>query len=395
MFSAADRWITANPECTAARVHDDLCDTPGSVSIKIPPDSQGDSPEDLPVTPAPVFSLRQRAWRFWSKHRTLFWTLHSVWALATGVLIIWLAHEQYGFVPWVVLFLGLTWLSTLYFGRKTAPASAGADPTLPPGPAAEATSYVTRVMYQETLFFLLPFYAYSMVIDAPNVVFMVLLVSLAILSCIDLVFDRWLRTSQVWSLLFFALVTFAAVNLLIPMLMPVDPALATRIAAGVAVASALPLALQGKRPSLKETGVLALATAIFLSIVMGIPRLIPPVPLRLQEVTFATGIDRETLEAKIPLQDEVSSVALGDGLYVRILLFSPTIVPAKVNLRWEFDGEPIRDTRTIDITAHPGGFRIWDVWRPEAGPIEPGRYEVILETQARRVFGTANIVVNP
>jgi hypothetical protein len=366
-----------------------------AVSTQIPPDSRGERPEDLPVAPAPAASLRQRAWRFWSKHRTLFWTLHSMWALATGALVIWLAHEQYGFVPWVVLFLGLTWLSTLYFGRKTTSASTGADPTLPPGPAAEATSYVTRVMYQETLFFLLPFYAYSMVIDAPNVLFMVLLVSLAILSCIDLLFDRWLRTSQVWSLLFFAFVTFAAVNLLIPMLMPVAPSLATKIAAGVAVASALPLALQGKRPSPKEAGFLALATAIFLSIVMGIPRLIPPVPLRLQEVTFAAGIDRETLEAIIPLQDEVRSVALDDGLYVRILVFAPTVVPAQVNLRWEFDGDPIRDTRTIDITAHSGGFRIWDVWRPESGPIEPGRYDVILETQARRVFGTASIVVNP
>jgi hypothetical protein len=366
------------------------------VNLQIPPDPQGERPEDLPVAPAPPVSLRQRAWRFWSKHRTLFWTLHSVWALATGVLIIWLAQEQYGFVPWVVLFLGLTWLSTLYFGRKTAPAAvAGADTSQPPGPAAEATSYVTRVMYQETLFFLLPFYAYSMVLDAPNVLFMVLLGSLAILSCIDLVFDRWLRTSQVRSLLFFALVTFAAVNLLIPMLVPVDPALATKIAAGVAVMGALPLALQGKRPSRKDAGFLALATAIFLAVVIGFPRLIPPVPLRLQEVTFAAGIDRETLEPIIPLQHEVGSATLGDGLYVRILVFAPTVVPAQVNLRWELDGETIRDTRTIDITAHAGGFRIWDVWRPESGPIEPGRYDVILEMQARRVFGTATIVVQP
>lgn len=234
-----------------------------------------------------------------------------------------------------------------------------------------------------------------MVVDAPNVIFVALLVSLAILSCIDLVFDRWLRTSQVWSLLFFALVTFAAVNLLIPMLMPVDPALATRIAAGVAVVSALPLALQGKRPSPKEAGYLALATAIFLSIMIGMPRLIPPVPLRLQEVTFATGIHRDTLEATIPLQDEVRSVALDEGLYIRILVLAPTVVPARINLRWELDGEPIRDTRKIDITAHSGGFRTWDVWRPESGPVEPGRYEVILETKDRRVFGTASIVVNP
>ena len=67
----------------------------------------------------------------------------------------------------------------------------------------------------------------------------------------------------------------------------------------------------------------------------------------------------------------------------------------QVNLRWELDGEAIRETRTIEITAHSGGFRIWDAWRPESGRIEPGHYHVILETPARRVFGTATIVVNP
>jgi hypothetical protein len=62
--------------------------------------------------------FRDRARRFWWTHRTLFWTLHSVWALATGVLIILFARDRYGFVPWVVLFLVLTWISTLFFSRK-------------------------------------------------------------------------------------------------------------------------------------------------------------------------------------------------------------------------------------------------------------------------------------
>ena len=115
--------------------------------------------------------------RFWSRHRTLFWTLHSIWALATGVAVILLARGRYGFVPWVVGFLLLTWLSTMFLGRKASeqpeagppdePAPDGAATpsadVLPPVPdlRTEATSYVTRTMYQETLFFLLPFYAYS------------------------------------------------------------------------------------------------------------------------------------------------------------------------------------------------------------------------------------------
>jgi len=338
---------------------------------------------------------RGRFRRFWRKHRTLFWTLHSVWALATGVAVIVLARERYGFVPWVLLFLGLTWLSTLYFGRKMPAESGRAGTADAPGAAQEATSYLTRSMYQETLFFLLPFYAYSTVVRSPNIIFMVLLAVLAVVSCLDLLFDRWLRETRVGSLLFFALVAFAGMNLLIPILFPTDPTDATRLAAGLAVASALPLAMHGERPSHKGALLLALTAGTFLALTIGLPRLVPPVPLRMQDATFSSGIDRESLQLEDAVTNAVSADALGDGLYVLMEIFAPSIVPTDVNLRWERDGVPLRASRTIEITAHEGGFRIWDAWRPENGIMQTGRYEVILETRARRVFGSARIRVGP
>ncbi len=364
---------------------------------QISPSSRADDSQGSPDSPVPATPSRKwgRLRRFWSKHRTLFWTLHSVWALATGVIVIWLAHERYGFVPWVLLFLGLTWLSTFYFGRAVAAAPEGVQGSDIPGAADEATSYLTRVMYQESLFFLLPFYAYSTVIDSPNVLFIVLLGGLAIASCLDLMFDRWLRGSRVASLLFFTLVAFAGVNLLIPMLLPMDPTTATQIAAGVAIASALPLVIHGHRPSRRGAGLIALTVAIFLSVVIGFPRLVPPVPLRLQNASFASNIDRASLEPVDTLSGTVRSGALGDGLYVRLEVFAPSSTPTHVDLRWERNGIPLQTSRTIEITAHQLGFRIWGVWRPESGGVVPGRYEVILETRARRVFGSATILVTP
>lgn len=80
-------------------------------------------------------SFRRRAAAFWGRHRSLFWMLHSVWALATGVVVLLLAWERYAFVPWVVVFLGLTWLSTLFFGSS---AREEWTPTL----GGEVSSYV-------------------------------------------------------------------------------------------------------------------------------------------------------------------------------------------------------------------------------------------------------------
>lgn len=314
------------------------------------------------------------------------------------MLVIWLARERYGFVPWVVLFLVLTWLSTLYFGMRTSTAprgvkGAGAAPEAP-GVAEEATSYVTRTLYQETLFFLLPFYAYSTVLGEPSMAFVGLLGALAVLSCIDLLFDRWLRSSLVVRLVFFALVTFAAVNLLIPILLPVDPTVGERIAAGVAVLAALPLALQGARPSLKGRALLGGAAAVFLGVTLALPQLVPPVPLRLQSATFAPAIDRETLAVADTLRESAPVRALPDGLFVLFEVFAPTTVPTDITLRWERDGVVLREGREIEITAHEVGFRVWDAWRPQAEVITPGRYRVVMET-GHRVFGAATFLVEP
>lgn len=46
-------------------------------------------------------SFTRRFTSFWHRHRSLFWTVHSLWALATGVFVVYLARERYAFVPWV------------------------------------------------------------------------------------------------------------------------------------------------------------------------------------------------------------------------------------------------------------------------------------------------------
>jgi hypothetical protein len=250
-------------------------------------------------------------------------------------------------------------------------------------------------MYQETLFFLLPFYAYSTVIGEPSMVFTALLGGLAVLSCIDLLFDRWLRESAVVGMLFFAVVTFAAVNLLIPILLPLDPTVGARIAAAVALVAALPLALQRERPSRLERIVLGFVAAGFLGVTLGMPQLVPPVPLRMQSATFASGIDRQRLALPDTLDGSTSVDVVVEGVFVLFQVFAPTVVPTEVHLRWERDGEVLRVGRNIDITAHELGFRVWDAWRPTGEHVRPGRYRVVMETREDRVFGAAELLVRP
>lgn len=339
---------------------------------------------------APSSGSLDRIEQFWRRHGRTFWILHSLWALATGVVVLWLAHEQYGFIPWVVGFLALTWASTLFFGHaKAGPGNDGLASRFGRG----LVSYLTRVMYQETLFFLLPFYAYSMVVPSWNVAFPVVLAGLAVLACLDLVFDRWLRESPVFGLLFFASVTFGALNLLLPLLFAIEPRLATPVAAIAAIAVSAPLArrsdVQGRAVSVRLA---ATAVAILLVAVL-FPQLVPPTPLRLERVTFARDLDRSTLEPVAPIDGAPASGTLSGRMIVMAEVFAPTDLPVRIVLDWYHEEDLVRSSREVEILAHAAGFRVWDALMAGDGSLDPGRYRVVLRTAEGRLFGNAEIRV--
>lgn len=338
-----------------------------------------------------------RLQQFWARHRSLFWMLHSAWALATGFAVAILSHERYNLVAWVALSLVVTWASTLYFGRSaTTVAAEGAEAHqdgTPPRLAHEVTSYVTRVMYQETLFFLLPFYAYSTVVRSPNVIFLALLGALAVLSCIDLIFDKWLRTKPVFGFAFFAIVAFAALNLVLPLLLGMRVRYATPLAALVAIAGAAPLARRtadNGRNAL--VGLVAAALAVLVVPVI-FPALIPPVPLRLKSAEFSTGINQTSLVLTGTLRGSTSRAVVGRELILLVHVFAPSDLPSSVTLVWKRDGVVLRTSRDFEIVAHQAGFRVWDGWKTPPGGALPGRYEVVLQASGGRVVGVAKLRV--
>ena len=337
-------------------------------------------------------TLRERASRFWGRHRTLIWILHSAWALTVGTAIVLVAQDRYYLVLWVVGFLVLAWALTLFFGRAAAEGIATGGKS--PGLVHEVSSYVTRVTYQQTLFFLLPFYAYSTVIDSPNVVFLGLLGGLAVLSCLDLIFDRWLRTRPVFALAFFAVVAFAAINLLLPLLVGLPPRISAPVAALLAVGGAAPLALRTMRTRFHARLWLVGVAIVILVLPVGLPGVIPPVPLRMEAATFASGIDRDTLDTTGAFLERVSAADVSDALFVLVAVFAPTALPATVQLEWWRDRELLRVTREIGITANAASFRVWDAWRRESGTVSPGRYRVVIRTVERQVFGVATLIVD-
>ena len=314
-------------------------------------------------------------WReFHDRYARLFWALHSAWALISGIAVLVLAHNRYGFLRWVVLFIALTWGSTLFFSRLAMPDGSRAMKF-----AQSVVSYLTRVMYQETLFFLIPFYFYSATFPSWNFLYVIALAAFAVLSCFDMLFDRLLREHRWFSTGFFAFVSFSALQFFLPLLLRTRIANSEYLAAAISFIAAL--ALAGRMDDLRNKRRLIVIVVAFAAVVFGIPLfrpLLPPVPLRLTRLRFSGSLNPRTLNAPVDFDKEIPAAQLRRGrIYAVATVFSPQRIPATIQMRFLQNGKVLRASRTLDLTARPGGFRIWDsVKLPEPPKSDTYRIEV-------------------
>ena len=302
--------------------------------------------------------LQRVKWgEFHERYARLFWALHSAWALISGVAVLVLAHNRYGFLRWVVLFIALTWGSTLFFSRLAMPEGSRAMKF-----AQSVVSYLTRVMYQETLFFLIPFYFYSATFWSWNFLYVVALAAFAVLSCFDLLFDRLLREHRWFSTGFFAFVSFSALQFFLPLLLRTRIDNSEYLAAAISFIGAL--ALAGRWNDLRERRRLAVIALAFAGVMIGVRLfrpLLPPVPLRLTRLRFSGALNPRTLDARTDFEKEIPAAELRRGrIYAVATVFSPERIPARIQMRFIQKGQVLRSSRTLDLTARPGGFRIWD-----------------------------------
>lgn len=212
--------------------------TPSNVKIGTEPGS----PAGVDAARGPIGRAVDVVRTFLRDHGRKLWWLHSVYALGLGVGVVVFAREGFEHARWMAPALGAAWLLLLLVFRLFA---AGGG-QLRAFEAADARTrvgfyvmtYALKNLYQGMLFFLLPFYWKSMTPDAANVWFSLALGACAVLSTIDLVFDRVLMRWRWLASSFHGFTLFACLNLVIPALLPDTRTLWTLIAAAaVAVVS--------------------------------------------------------------------------------------------------------------------------------------------------------------
>ena len=158
----------------------------------------------------------------------------------------------------------------------------------------------------------------------------------AVLSTLDLVYDRVLSARRVLAAWFFAFNAFAVVSVALPVTVGLSARQSARAGALAAVAGFVTLAWRRWRLGQRQAwaGVAAGAMLVFLAAEFARP-LVPPAPLRLTSTVFGSGLDRATLRVSQPL----TSLPRGGAgrVYAVTALRAPLGLRDRVELRWYRD----------------------------------------------------------
>lgn len=288
-------------------------------------------------------------------HKDKLWWLHSAYALLLGVGFMWLGKKNFAYLRVAVFHLGFIWLSSLFLPillnhRRLSPRWR---------PRVRlVVNYFNKNLYQQMLFFVLPIYYTSATFGSLNIAFVALIGLSALLSTLDIVYDRHVSVKRGLNAAFFAFNLFALINIMLPILWSVSNTAATRISALLAFLGFLTLRYPSAPSSLRRAAIIAgMGIAIIGLVELGRP-IIPPAPLRLARVDFGRGFEREAMQVLSPV-----TALSGDGslhLYGLTAVKAPLGLREKLHHRWYQDGTLICASPLYNIVGgREDGFRLW------------------------------------
>lgn len=288
-------------------------------------------------------------------HQDKLWWLHSLYALILGVGVMWLGKRNFAYVRVAVFHISFIWLSSLLFPkllnhRRLSPRWA---PRL-----RLIVNFFNKNFYQQMLFFVLPIYYASTTLGSLNVVFVMLAGLSALLSTLDLIYDRHLSVKRGLAAAFFAFNLFALINVMLPILWSVSNTQTTRISGVLAFSGFLTLAYPAAETVIRRLAlVLGIGFLILGVVELGRP-FIPPAPLRLAGVEFGTDFERESFQVMSPLTQLNSTGPL--RLHGLTAIKAPLGLREKLQHRWYENGKLVCASPFYEMVGgREEGFRLW------------------------------------
>ena len=334
------------------------------------------------VSPAAQAESPPASW--FQRHKDKLWWLHSIYALLIGAGIMWLGARNYNFLRVTVFHVGFIWLSSLYLPKLLN------HPRLSPRWAERlrlVVNYFNKNFYQQVLFFILPIYYGSATASSANILFVLVLTISAVLSTLDVVYDRHLSVRRGLTALFFAFNLFALINVILPVLWSIGNNWATRVSAVFAALGFVTIFQPFSQVRSRQYAV-AVGTALLLLVLVEFGRpYIPPAPLRVVAAQFGGDYQPETKSVEPVLTE--AEPGRERRLHVITPIKAPLGLKETVQHRWHKNGKLVWASPFIQVTGgREQGFRLWTNYHFDV--IEPGAVvRVDAVTEGGQLIGRA------
>jgi hypothetical protein len=326
---------------------------------------------------------------FLERHERFLWTLHSLWALALGVAVMWLGSRHFAWLRVTLLYLAFLWVTSLFV---PALVDEPGQPSRWRGRLRLVINYFHKNFYQQLLFFLLPVYWASATRWSLNMLFVAVLACSALISTLDVFYDRHLSVRRGLLGVFFAFNLFACINVMLPVLWGISNRVALPLSAGLAVAAFATIRHRlrdlASFPVRRQVGIAAIA--LVLLIALGRP-FIPPAPLKVLRADFGSGIDRRELRVVEPV--DTLPAGWSGRVYVVTAIYAPLGLRDRLEHRWYQDGRLVYSSPSYLVAGgRGGGFRLWT--SGTVTNLRPGAHvRVDVRTEAGQLVGRAQIRV--
>jgi hypothetical protein len=308
--------------------------------------------EPVPFVPTP----RERLRAFMRRHGRKLWWLHSAYALGLGITVVTFAQKGFDHARWLAVTASAAWLLVVLFFRLFGSGSKQSHAHAAPKVKLKffAMTYALKNLYQGMLFFLLPFYWKSTTFDSPNAWFVVLLGACALLSTLDIVFDRVVFKFRALASVFHGVALFGCLVLVVPALFP-DTRTLTSLLVAVAITVIAFWTIHMDLKMLRDKRWLALFAATLggaIAVAYGARTAVPPVPMYL-----AHGAVGPMLLPDGRLGMEVRD--LHPSVIDKLIAITDVVVPGGKGDRllhvWRHDGSEVHRATESTLHVAPAG----------------------------------------
>ncbi|MBF7728801.1 DUF5924 family protein [Pseudomonas sp. N040] len=255
--------------------------------------------------------------------------------------------------------------------------------------------FVTQMIHQQSLFFVLPFFAMSTTWNSGQLVFTCLLGAAALISIIDPLYYDWLAPRRWLYLAYHSLTLFAVQLTAMPIILHQTTAQSYQLALLSTVLLAFPslVASLQLRRHWRWLAVPLLTAALLLAGWLARPW-IPPATLRLNEVAISLALNDQ---ARVPGQSlqQLSSADLHrQGLFAFTAISAPRGLAERIYHVWRRNGVEV-DRIALDIQGGSNdGYRAWS-HKQNFPQQADGKWTVEVVTDAGQMIGVLRFVVSP